>query len=591
MLISTEDEYNTLLKKIHNGPEMIVYDLETTGLEPFKQDRLIGVAILIPDATDKTEGESFYVPFRHGGLFGKNLPIENLHRLAPFFSDPNRLLVGFNIKFDVYFTEAEQMPVNNQLIDVMLAAHLANENEMNFGLKHLGTKYLGPDASRAGKDLSQLLKARRLKKGDMQQLSPEEVAPYAEQDVRLTWQLSRFYHRNLEAQGILHLWPDINKYLMATAAMERHGVLVNLNGCKQNLASARKHKAELYKRMRVIIGRDFNPDSVPQLREILGQQATDKKALKKSKHLIAPLLVRSRAWGKAASTFYQGFLDSMDDNHRIHPNIVLHGTISGRPSCRNPNLQGLPKESSSIYKVRELILAPSGYVLMSWDWSQVELRLLAHYTKDPFLLDAFRQGKDVHQEISTILNIPRERGKRINLGIVYGIGANTLSEELNIPRAKAKEHLDRYHRQIPGVRKLYNTAQRIAERDRKIPMWTGRLRHYRKEDAFHKALSNLIQGGVAEMMRVTITRLHGLIRGTDAYQILQIHDEILFEIPEREVSEWAVEIKRTMENFEFDVPIIAEGRIGRTWGMDDMQPIDFDKYGSPATPKLVGIGD
>ncbi len=594
MLISTENEYNVLLKKMSDGPALTVYDLETTGLDPFKQDRLIGVAILIPDTTNRTEGESFYAPFRHTpskDLFShahcKNLPIKDLHRLVPYFSDPNRLLVGFNLKFDVHFTEVEQMPVHNQLVDVMLAAHLFNENEMSFTLKRLGAKYIDPNAAQSEKDLLQALKRRGLKSKDsMQYLPPEEVAPYAEQDVRLTWQLARFYFRNLETQGIIDLWPSVNRYLKAIITMERRGVLVNPKGCTQNLALARKHQAELYKKMVALVGRDFNPLSVPQLRQILGQQATDKKALKKSKHPIAPLLVQNRAWDKAAGTFYQGFLDSMDGNCRIHPNILLHGTVSGRPSCRNPNLQALPKKSGKIYRVRDLIIAPPGYVLMSWDWNQAEVRLLAHYTKDPFLLNAFQQKKDIHQEISTTLNIPRERGKRINLGTIYGIGADALSDELGIPRAEAKDYLDRYHRLIPGIRKLYNTAQRIAGRDRKIPMWTGRLRHYRKEDEVHKALSNLIQGGVAEMMRVVITRLHSLIEDTTAHQILQVHDEILFEIPIGEEADWSVEIKYIMEDFKFAVSIVAEGRMGYSWGTDEMQPIGFDKHDNPIIPNL-----
>lgn len=584
MLIKTEKQWQTLLKRIRNGPAITVYDLETTGLEPFRQDRLIGVAILIPDMTGKTDGKSFYAPFRH--LSGKNLPTKSLYHLAPYLSDPDRLLIGFNIKFDIHFTEVERMTVHNQLEDVMLAAHLANENEMSFALKRLGAKYVDSSATQSEKDLLQLLKDRKLKKGDMKHLSPVEVAPYAEQDVRLTWRLSKMYDQSLKTQGLDHLWPGINEYLKATTAMERRGVLVDSKGCIRNLALARKRRIELYKKMKAIVGKDFNPDSVPQLRKILGQKATDKKALAKSKHPIASLLVQSRSWGKAASTFYQGFLNSMDGNCRIHPNIVLHGTISGRPSCRNPNLQALPKERSRIYKVRDLILAPPGYVLMSWDWGQVELRLLAHYSKDPFLLDAFQKGKDIHQETSIVLNLSRDLAKRINFSVIYGIGADALSERLDILRAKAAGYLNRYHRLIPGVRKLYNTAQHIAKRDHKIPMWTGRLRHYRKEDATHKAMSNLIQGGVAEMMRIAITRLHDLTEGTTTYQILQVHDEILFEVPIGQEAEWAVEIKRIMENFEFDIPIVAEGKMGYSWNTEKMRLIDFDEHGNPTIPRL-----
>jgi DNA polymerase-1 len=582
MLIKTEEQWRVLLDRIRNGPAVTVYDLETTGLEPFKRDRLIGVAVLVP-GKGKAKGRTYYAPFRH--LKGRNLPIRALYRLAPYLADPSRLLVGFNLKFDVHFTEAERMGVHNQLMDVMLMAHLANENEMSFALKRLGAKYVDPDAAQSEKDLLQILKDRKLKKGDMQYLSPEELAPYAEQDVRLTWQLGDLYTQNLEQQGLGNLLPGVNKYLEAVTAMERRGVLVDPQGCARELARARKSQGALYRKMKAMVGHEFNPNSVPQLRKILGQKATDKKALKKSKHPLAPYLVQSRAWVKAAGTFYQGFLDSMDSNRRVHPNLALHGTISGRLACRDPNLQALPKQSGKIYRVRELILAPPGYVLMSWDWEQAELRLMAHYTKDPFLVDAFRKGKDIHQETADRLDVSRDKAKRTNFSVIYGIGYDTLAEELSMPRGEAVEYLNNYHRLIPGVRRLYQSAQRIAERDYKIPMWTGRLRHYREEDYTYRALSNLIQGGVAEMMRVAITSLHDLVEGTAAYQVLQVHDEVLFEIPEGREAEWAVEIKRIMENFGFDVPIVAEGRMGYSWGTDEMRPIVFDGD-TPTVPKL-----
>jgi DNA polymerase-1 len=583
VLIRTEDEYRALLADLRNGPAITVYDLETSGLDAFGRDWLIGAALLIPDMTGETDGDSFYVPFRHRA--GRNLPIEELYRLAPLLADPDRALVGFNIKFDVHFTEAERLVVHNQLVDVMLAAHLANENEMSFALKHLGTKYIDPSASQAERELLAKLKERKLGKGDMQHLAPEEVAPYAEQDVRLTWQLARLYTERLEAQGIDHLWPETNRYLEAIVAMERRGVLIDPVGCARNLALANEHKAGIYEKMRAMVGHDFNPDSVPQLRKILGQQVTDKKALAVCKHPLAPLLLQSRAWGKAAGSFYQPFLELMDENCRIHPNLSLIGTISSRLSCRHPNLQALPK-GSDVHKVRHLVIAPPGYTLMSWDWSQIELRVLAHYVKDAFLLDAFAGDKDIHGETAERLHIPRDVAKTINFSVVYGIGADTLGERLGIPRAQAKAYLDGYNRLIPGVRKLYSTAQHIATRDRQIPMWTGRLRHYRQEDETHKAMSNLIQGGVAEMMRIAITRLHDLLAGSDAHQVLQVHDEVLFEIPVGQEADWSVAIKRAMEDFAFDVPVVAEGKVGYSWGKDAMQPITFDEHGVPAVPEL-----
>lgn len=588
MLIQTEEEYRTLLDKLRAGPPVTVYDLETTGLNAFGRDWLIGVAILIPDMSGEADGESFYIPFRHRA--GCNLSVTELRRLAPFLADPDRTLVGFNLKFDVHFTETERLVVHNQLMDVMLAAHLANENEMSFGLKHLASKYVDPGAAQAERDLLAKLKERKLGKGDMQYLTPEEVAPYAEQDVVLTWRLARFYTDWLDRQGIEGLWPDTNRYLEAIVAMERRGVLIDPAGCARNLKLANEHRAAIYEEMKAIVGHDFNPDSVPQLRKILGQKETDRKAMETCPHPIAKLLVKSRQWGKAANTFYGAFLELMDENRRVHPNLSLTGTISSRLSCRHPNMQALPRGSDT-HQIRDLIVAPPGYVLMSWDWSQIELRVLAHYTKDEFLLDAFRNNKDIHGETATRLNMPRDQAKQINFSIVYGIGPDTLGERLAIPRAQAKDYIDRYNRLIPGVRKLYNVAQRLADRDHQIPMWTGRLRHYRQEDETHKAMSNLIQGGVAEMMRIAITRLHGLLAGSDSHQVLQVHDEVLFEVPIGQEAEWSVAIKRAMEGFDFDVPVVAEGKMGYAWGKGIMKPIAFDEHGVPAVPELAARED
>ena len=584
MLISNHKEYTKLLKKLYGNVPVIAYDLETTGLEPFKQDRLIGVAILIPDLTGEKAGDSYYVPFRH--QTGANLPIEDLYRLAPYLADPTKVIIGHNIKFDVHFTEADHISVHNHLIDTMLGAHLANENEFSFALKRLGAKYVDESASKAEKDLAQTLKDRKLKKGDMDKLPPEVVAPYAEQDVHLTWALSKLYSKSLTGQGINELWPEVNQYLEAVVAMERRGALVDTAGCTRNLAVAEKHQEELREKMNGLAGREFNPNSVPQLRKILGQHETDKHALAECNHPVVPLLLEHRAWAKAADTFYQGFLDRLDSNQRLHPSLSLMGTISSRLSCKDPNLQALPKKSGKIYKVRDLIMAPPGYVLMSWDLSQIELRVLAHYTKDAFLVDAFREGKDIHGETAAGLGISRTKAKRTNFSIVYGIGAQSLASELSVPVPESRRILDRYYGLMPGVRKLYRQAQRIADRDRKIPMWTGRLRHYRQEDATHKAMSNLIQGGVAEIMRVIITRLHDLMKGSGAYQILQVHDEVLFEIPEDEAIDWAMEIKRTMEDFKFDVPIVTEGAIGYSWGSSRMKPVTYDLGDIPIIPNL-----
>jgi DNA polymerase-1 len=593
VLIDNDEKYLAMLDRLRTGPPLMVYDLETSGLDPFRGDRLIGVAILIPDMSGETPGETFYIPFRH--LAGTNLPIDRLYWLAPFLADPQRSLVGFNLKFDVHSTEIERIPVFNRHMDVMLAAHLANENELSFALKHLGTKYLESSAADAESELMQKIKKRVKElggstasaklKGEMRVLPPEHVAPYAEQDVYLTWQLARFYQEVLTKQGLLHLWPEVNAYSETITAMERRGVLIDPERCKRNLEYAKQRQEELYSQMRQIVGKDFNPNSVPQLREILKQKKTDRDTLIKLAQLknpIAPLLLEYRAWVKVAGTYYEEFLKLMDDSYRIHPNLNLIGTISSRLSCSRPNLQALPR-GTDVYRVRDLVIAPPGYVLVSFDWNQAELRLLAHYTKDEFLLDAYRHQKDIHQETADRIGITRTQAKRTNFSIVYGVGKIGLAEELGISVPEAAQLLERYHAMLPGIRKLYSTSEQIATRNRQIPMWTGRLRHYREEDPTHRAMSHLIQGGVAEMARIALTKLHRRLEGTRAYQILQVHDEILFEIPIGQEIETVKAIKAIMEDYPFDVPIVAEGKIGYSWG--NMKPIDF-RDGEPVIPKL-----
>lgn len=580
MLVKDRDVFfNKALDDIHKSP-VISYDLETTGLSPYQGDRLIGIGVTVPDLEEGKKHRSYYIPFRHAN--GVNLPIELLYHFAPIVGDPNKILTGFNVGFDVHFTEVERMPVHSQLVDVQLGAHLANENEMSFKLEDLAKKYVDPKADEAEEELISKIRAvvgkkpaRKTIKKFMYLLDPEDVAPYANQDTELTWALAEFYQYALEQQGLSEIWYEVNEYLKTVIAMERRGVLIDVENCQRFIEATEKRSQDLMDKMIELNGgQEFNPRSVPQLRKILKQHNTDKESLKTCKHPIAKHLYEFRAWKRAIDTYYQNFMDLMDDNRRVHPNLNPRGTVTGRLSCTNPPLQGLPKKKDQ-YRVRDLIVAPPGYVLMAWDYSQAEMRMLAHYTNDPFLIDAYINEKDIHGETAEAINIDREKAKRTNFSIVYGIGVPGLSGELKISEKEARSILNRYHKRIPGIKQLYYSAEKMARQKRYIEMWTGRRRHYRKDDFFHKAMSNLIQGGVAEVMRHTITKLFSQMVGTRAYMNLQVHDEILFEIPEDEQGFWAPLIKRTMEDFSFRVPMIAEGKVGKNWA--NMEPIEVEE--------------
>lgn len=563
MLIQEPKDFNDLIKKLRDAT-FIVFDTETTGLYPYSFDQVIGMSFLIPKSPNSKTGDSYYIPFRHKD--GKNIPIELLYWLSPIFSDPTKMLIGFNVKFDVNFIESENIQVNNVLLDTLSAAHLTNENELSFRLKSLSTKYLGDKSAISEQELMKKLKDRGLKKDGMQYLIPEEVFQYAEDDVILTWKLLQFYVPHLKNQKLHDLFLENSIYLKSAQEMEKNGLKVDPVKIHKYLEEAQKTVDKLYQKMKSIIGKDFNPSSVPQLREILKQKETDKAALKKSNSPVAKLLLEYRQWLKAINTYYKPFLEMRDANNRIHPNLSLVGTITGRFSCNTPNLQALPK-GSNIYKVRDTVIASKGYTLASFDYNQAELRLLAHYSKDPFLVDVFTNNKDLHGETAKLLGIDRNRAKRINFGIVYGIGATSLSENLECSVEQAQQYLTEYHSKIVSVVKFYRYIDNLAKKQGFIRLWTGRRRHYRKgENETHKAMSNIIQGGVAEVMRTAICKVFKATRGSRVKLLLQVHDEILLEIPTHQLDEWVTKIKSLMEDFEFSVPIKVEVKVGETWG-------------------------
>jgi DNA polymerase-1 len=280
-------------------------------------------------------------------------------------------------------------------------------------------------------------------------------------------------------------------------------------------------------------------------------------------------ILEYRGWTKVNSTYYQPYLELHDSNGIVHPNLLLHGTVSGRLSCVHPNLQAVPRYSK-VYKVKDVFVARPGYVLVSADYSQAEIRWGTHYAREENMAANLLADKDIHSAAAEELGIPRDAAKRINFGIIYGIGREALAKQLRIPAEKAAEYLQKYHGRYPGFRRLYKRAEEVATERGYIRMFTGRVRRYDPYNPTHKASSNLIQGAVAEMMRLAILRLDKLLEGWDTHMLLQIHDQIIFEVPEDKLFEVLPIIREGMENFlpgfELYVPMKVDIKYGPSWG-------------------------
>ena len=558
-------------------------DTETTGLSIFgnadrAQDHVIGIAVDIGP-------EAYYFPFRHRQ--GTNLPMECMEFFKRYLCNPNRTYGGWNYGYDLHMMAMDGIQMAPNFEDAMLAVHLLNENEPNFRLKDTSDRYHIGDGSlqesiledkvfeecqRLGLECSRSPRAANNTKSMMYVLPPEDVEPYACDDVRLTRQWLDICREALQAQGLYDIWKQVNYYSYIITKMEHRGMQVDPGIIHRYQEEAETKSKDALARLHVAAGFELNPNSSKKVCEFLGVQSS---AAERLVELIdaggegaerAKLVQEARGWLSVDSRYYTPYLAAMDANNVLHCSLNLIGTISGRLSCSNPNLQAVAKHTD-VFKVKDVFTARPGYTMIQADYKQAEMRLVTHYTKDPIMKELIEQNADLHSATAERLGIPRNAAKRINFSVIYGIGYKKLAENLRVEQSIAKDYLDKYHALYPGFRKLMYQCEDYAKAKGEIRMWTGRARHFNVPEADpHKAMSNLIQGGVAEIVRVAISRLYPAIEDMGGAMLLQVHDSVTFEIPDENLNEALPTIKAIMEDFDFDPKPGVDIEYGRSWG-------------------------
>ncbi|OCC16074.1 DNA polymerase I [Dissulfuribacter thermophilus] len=580
------------IKELIQRAKEVVIDTETDSENPIGA-RLIGISIAI------SPPKAYYIPIAHKEET-RNLSLETVKSvLGPIFKDENIKKIGQNIKFDIIVLRSSGFQVHGVYGDTMVASYLLDPSRRQHNLETLAKEYLGHQMI----SFKELMRGRKFK--DFSEVSIEEAMRYSCEDVHVTFLLKDILFKRLQDAGLMELFHKVEIPLINVLAhMEQVGILIDQKGAKELSKEFDSKISELEKKIHDLAGIKFNINSHQQLQKVLFERLglTSKKKTKKKtgystdtevlqelreEHPICDLLLEYRNLSKLKSTYLDGLLKMINPRtNRIHTSYNQTVTATGRLSSSNPNLQNIPIRTEDGLRIRSLFIADEGKLFLSSDYSQIDLRVLAHYSKDKALIEAFLKGEDIHTKTaSEIFDVHpafvtpemRRMAKTVNFGIIYGMSPYGLSKELGIDRSKAKTFIQKYFEKYPGVKqymdKAIETARKqgfvttILDRRRFIPEINSPLKHVR-EFAERTAINTPIQGSAADIIKLAMIRAHEFIekRQLRARLILQVHDELVFEVPEDEIEILKEEVKKIMEGaVKLDVPLIANIGIGKNW--------------------------
>ena len=586
-LLTNAKELTQILSRV-NKDTLVAFDTETTGLD-YEKDKLVGFSFCFE------ESEAFYVPFAHFYLGVADQISEEDAKLAIRKIFQSRV-VGHNIKFDLHFVTRFLHDNSLQIhSDSMILAWLINP-ESALSLDKLSDKLLNHTMV-AFKDT--------VKKGEtFASVELEDACKYAAEDAFITYKLYKLFLQKLELQDATHLIREAQEveipFLTTLLSMEMEGIEVDSGFLEQFLVEVKETLSTLTKEIYVLAGSEFNINSTKQLGVILFETlglkvgkktktgySTDEKVLSglKAAHEIIPKLLEYREVYKLFSTYIEPLLklSREDEKSRIHTSFVQTGTATGRLSSKNPNLQNIPARSKLGLKIREAFVAGEGKKLIGIDYSQIELRLLAHFSGDSVLVDAFKHGKDIHLQTAIALfgeeEAPNKRNiaKTVNFGLLYGMGQKKLSDTLGITTKEAKEIIEKYFASFPTVKTYFRSIVDSSKEYGYIQTLLKRRRYFDYENATpmfraayeRESVNSVFQGSASDLIKLSMNKIHDIIEDEklNAKMLLQIHDELIFEVDANEAEVLGEKFRDIMENImELNIPLKASMNIGSHWG-------------------------
>lgn len=592
--ILTEQQFDQWLKLL-NKTELFAFDTETTSLD-YSKAEIVGVSFAA------TPGKAAYMPLAHDyvGVPDQLNRAEILEKLRPLLENPNKAKLGQNLKYDAHVLANHGIMLRGIAHDTMLESYVLNSTATKHNMDDLAKEYLDVTTIHyedvTGKGAKQI---------PFQEVTLEQAAPYAAEDADITLRLHHVLMPKLQQHhSLLTLYSEIEIPLISVLTrIESNGVLIDTSMLAQQSLELANHIAALEQQAHDLAGQIFNLGSPKQIQDILydqqklpvlkktpkGQPSTEESVLQELAidYPLPKLILDYRSLSKLKSTYTDKLPQQVDDKTgRIHTSYHQAVAATGRLSSSDPNLQNIPIRSEEGRKIRQAFIAPKGYKIVAADYSQIELRIMAHLSADTGLLKAFSEGLDVHRAtaaevfgvaLDQVTTDLRRSAKAINFGLIYGMSSFGLAQQLGLSRSQAQSYIDLYFARYPGVKNYMDGIRDQAREQGYVETLFGRRLYLpeiksrnaaRRQYAERTAINAPMQGTAADIIkRAMICTDQWLLKEkSDARMIMQVHDELVFEVTEGQLDHCTDAIRAIMSSAaDLSVPLIVDIGVGNNW--------------------------
>lgn len=601
IIIDSQTSLTEMVERLEKA-ELIAFDVETTSTDPISAD-LVGISLAVES------GSGYYIPVGHDPSNAGGAQLDTqlvLEALRPALTDSEIDKVGHNLKYDYLMLHRYGLTVSPLTFDTMLAEWLCDPASRNLGLKNLAWVRLGVEMT----EIDELIGSGRNQR-TMAQVSIKQAAPYAAADAAVCLGLKQQLEQELKQKDQLELFNSLEMPLVPVLAeMELNGILVDEEFLKDFSGELDQRLVEIEQEVHEQVGRSFNLNSPQQLSEVLfdvleleppdrarktasGYYSTAASVLEELRdaHPVVNLVLENREVAKLKSTYADALREQINpETGRVHTSYNQTGSVTGRLASSEPNLQNIPIRTELGRQIRRAFIAKDGFLLLGVDYSQIELRIVAHMAQDKAMMEAFAQDQDIHAttaaavfdvELDEVDEAMRRRAKGVNFGLIYGMSPYGLTRTTDLTLAEAEDFVNAYFERFPGVKEYLDKTRQQAKQLGYVETLRGRRRYFpqletggppvsqqAKNRAEREAINAPIQGTAADIIKQAMLELPAAInqQGLQAQMLLQVHDELVLEVAESELDQTLKLVRQVMENADsLAVPLKTEAKAGPNW--------------------------